>query len=137
MNNRARICLLFGNLAYPFVSSIGVKLTLPNFFFLPVCLVECTLDLKMISLLLLITWFCLWYIFFKNKARLLPVIILQTVLMIHVLKLGFEALHVKGAVVLLSAKVLPSYILLLSYLFISHEYYRFRSDKLFKTQDRA
>jgi len=128
MNNRVRICLLLSNLAYPFVSSIGVKLTLPNFFVLPVCLMDCSLDGKILSLLLLVTWCCSWFIFFRNKPKFLRLILCQTILIIHITLLAYEALLARSMMVLLSANLLPSYTLVVCYLFINYEYYLFRSE---------
>ncbi|SEI80741.1 hypothetical protein SAMN04487995_2306 [Dyadobacter koreensis] len=123
MNNRVRICLLLSNLAYLFVSSIGVKLTLPNFFFLPVCLIECSVEGQIFSFLLLTTWCCLWFLFFRNKAAFLPVVICQIILLVHVVLLTYHAVLARGAAVLLSILLVPHYIFLISYLFIGYQYY--------------
>lgn len=132
MNNSVRICLLASNLAYPFVSSNGVKLVLPNLFFLPVCLVECSLDGKILSLLLLITWFYCWVMLLKMRGKLLPVLICQSIFMVHVGLLAYDAIVARSFSVLLTVHMLPSYIVLVCYLVVCYECYLFRFKPTFQ-----
>lgn len=127
MNSRIRTCLLISNLFFPFVSSIGVKLTLPNFFLLPVCLLEPHFESQMLGFVFLATWACLWFVIFSNTVKFLFLGICQAVLMIQVLVLGYEAILARGIQVLLLPPMLPSYIFVLCCVFIGREYYRSRS----------
>lgn len=124
MNNRIRTCLLISNLSFPFVSSIGVKLTLPNFFLLPVCLLEPHFESQMLGFVFLAIWACLWFVIFSNKAKSLFLGFCQAVLLTQVIILGYEAMFARGIKVLLSPPMIPSYIFVLCCVFIGREYYR-------------
>lgn len=126
MNNLVRVSLLISNLAYLFVSSIGVKLVLPNFFFLPVCLFECSADYKLLSLILLVAWCYLWAVFFSHKTKRLPFILSQAVLLIHVVILAYDAVQVRSAAVLLTASLIPSYVFVICYTIIAYRFYGIR-----------
>ena len=123
MNRRTRTCLLISNLFFPFVSSIGVKLTLPNFFILPVCLFEPHFESQMSGFILLAIWAYLWFVIFSNRVKFLLSGICQAILMTEVVVLGYEAILARGIKVLLLPPMIPSYVFVLCCLFIGREFY--------------
>lgn len=132
-----RFLIIISNLSFPFVSTIGPKLALPNYFVLPVCLFQCDMVMRIFSFFILVTWIFLWIVLFKSNCNISSLILGKIILLTQVLLLFYDAVDVNGINILSSYAVFPTYVVIFCYILIFVKLYKFYLKTIFKTPDKA
>ncbi len=119
-----RFLIIVSNIAFPFVSSIGHKLVLPNYFVLPICLFQCDTVMRVASCVMLAAWTFLWTVLFQKNANVLLILLSKIIVLVQVLLLFYDAIEVKGIYFFSSYLLLPNYIIFFCYIRFAIEFYK-------------